>query len=56
MGIFDKAKDLVEDHEKEISEGLEKAGELAKDKIGHEAQVDKAVDAAQDLLEKQTKD
>lgn len=58
MGFDDlvgKAKDALAEHGDKVSSGLEKAGELVKDKTpdnvdGH---VDKAVDAAQDFVAKQ---
>lgn len=53
MGIdFDdlknKAQDLVEKHGDKIEQGVEKAGELAKERFGHEEQVDKVVDKVRD--------
>ena len=55
MGIdFDalknKAADLVEQHGDKIESGVEKAGEFAKSKFGHDEQVDKVVDKIQDLM------
>lgn len=55
MGInFDelknKASDLVEKHGEKIEEGVEKAGEFAKKKFGHDEQVDKVVDKIQGAI------
>ena len=55
MGInFDdlknKAADLVEKHGDKIEDGVEKAGEFAKKKFGHDEQVDKVVDKIQDAI------
>lgn len=55
MGInFDdlknKAADLVEKHGEKIEEGVEKAGDFAKKKFGHDEQVDKVVDKIQDAI------
>ncbi|RSM73854.1 antitoxin [Kibdelosporangium aridum] len=55
MGInFDelknKAQDLVKQHGEKIEEGVEKAGEFAKQKFGHESQVDAVVDKIQEMI------
>jgi hypothetical protein len=55
MGInFDelknKAQDLVNQHGDKIEDGVEKAGEFAKKKFGHEQQVDSVVDKIQDMI------
>jgi hypothetical protein len=55
MGIdFDnlknKAEDLLEQHGDKIEQGVEKAGEFAKQKFGHEGTVDQVVDKVQDLI------
>jgi len=55
MGInFDdlknKAQDLVEQHGDKIEQGVEKAGEFAKNKFGHDEQVDSVVDKVQDAI------
>lgn len=55
MGInFDelknKASDLVEKHGEKIEEGVEKAGDFAKKKFGHDEQVDKVVDKIQGAI------
>jgi hypothetical protein len=55
MGIdFDalknKAQDLVKEHGDKIEEGVEKAGDFAKGRFGHDEQVDKVVDKVQDAI------
>jgi hypothetical protein len=50
MGILDKLKGLVGGHKKEVGEGIDKAADVAKDKIGHDKEVDKAADAAKGAL------
>jgi hypothetical protein len=52
MGFGDfanKAKQLADQHDDKVDQGLEQAGELAKKRLaGHESQVDGLVDKAQD--------
>ncbi len=48
--LKNKAAGLVEQHGDKIEEGVEKAGEFAKSKFGHDAQVDQVVDKIQDLI------
>lgn len=48
--LKNKAADLVEQHGDKIEAGVEKAGELAKNKFGHGEQVDKVVDKIQDAI------
>ncbi|ALG05729.1 hypothetical protein ALI144C_41905 [Actinosynnema sp. ALI-1.44] len=55
MGInFDelknKAQDLVKEHGDKIEDGVEKVGEFAKKKFGHEDKVDSVVDKIQDMI------
>jgi hypothetical protein len=49
-GLKNKAEDLVKEHGDQIEAGVQKAGELAKDKFGHEETVDKVVGKIQDLI------
>lgn len=49
-GLADKAKDLAEQHGDKIEQGVEKAGEFAKGRFGHEEQVDSVVDKIQDAI------
>lgn len=48
--LKNKAADLVEKHGEQIEQGVEKAGDFAKKKFGHEDQVDKVVDKIQDAI------
>ncbi|GAB1515036.1 antitoxin [Actinophytocola sp. KF-1] len=48
--LKDKAADLVEQHGDKIEAGVEKAGEFAKSKFGHDEQVDTIVDKIQDAI------
>jgi hypothetical protein len=55
MGIdFDdlkkKAEGLLEQHGDKIEEGVDKAGEFAKNRFGHEETVDKVVDKIHDMI------
>ena len=49
MGLLDKAKDFADDHDKQVDEGIEKAGDQVDERTGgkHSSQVDKGVDEAQ---------
>lgn len=42
-----KAQNLAEKHGDKIEQGVQKAGDFAKDKFGHDDKVDKAVDKIQ---------
>lgn len=48
MPDFDELKNFADEHDKQVDEGLEKAGDQASQRFGHEEQVDKVVDAAQE--------
>jgi hypothetical protein len=48
--LRNKAEGLVEQHGDKIEEGVEKAGEFAKNKFGHDETVDKVVDKIQDMI------
>ena len=50
MGIFDKAKDAINDNAYKIDDAVEKAGDIVDDKTGgkYADKVDKAQDAIQD--------
>ena len=50
MGILDGLKKLVSRNKKEVSDGIDKVAEVAKDKVGHEKEVDKAVDVVEGAL------
>jgi hypothetical protein len=45
-----KASELLEQHADKVDVAVDKAGELAKEKFGHDGQVDMAVDKVKDLL------
>lgn len=45
-GLDDIGK-FADEHDKQVDEGLEKAGDAAGAKFGHEEQIDKGVDFAQ---------
>jgi MT0933-like antitoxin protein len=49
MSFMDKAKDFAEDHDKQVDQGIEKAGDQVDQRTGekHSSQIDKGVDAAQ---------
>ncbi|MEU4221779.1 antitoxin [Actinoplanes sp. NPDC026623] len=49
MGFADKAKDFADEHDKQVDEGIEKAGDQIDDRTGnrHSTQIDKGVDQAQ---------
>ena len=54
--MLDKAEDAAADHKDTIKGGLDKAGDMAKDTIGQDEHVDKAVDMASDQVDKLEKD
>jgi hypothetical protein len=43
MSFLDKAKDLLNQHDDKVDQALDKAGDAAKKKYGHEDQIDQAV-------------
>jgi hypothetical protein len=49
MGFLDKAKDFADDHDEQVDEGIEKAGEQVDQRTGgkYDSQIDKGVDEAQ---------
>jgi hypothetical protein len=49
MGFTDKAKDFADDHDKQVDEGIEKAGDQVDKRTDNKysSQVDKGVDQAQ---------
>ncbi|GAY09942.1 antitoxin [Pseudonocardia sp. N23] len=47
MGLMDKAKDLLNQHDDKVDQGLDKAGEAAKSRFaGHEDHIDGVVGKA----------
>ena len=53
MGIFDKAKDLADQHADKVGEGIDKAAELVDGKTGGKFsdQIDKGAEAAKGLVD-----
>jgi hypothetical protein len=49
-GFMDKAKDMADQHDEQVDQGLDKAGDFADQKTGgkYDSQIDKGVDAAQE--------
>ncbi|MFI7304701.1 antitoxin [Micromonospora aurantiaca] len=47
--FMDKAKDFADKHDKQVDQGIEKAGDAADKRTGgkYDAQIDKGVDMAQ---------
>ena len=54
MGILDKVKGLIGGNADKVEDGIDKAADLAKDKLGddHDDKIDSAADKAKDLLDK----
>lgn len=52
IGIFDKAKDLAEDHPEQVDKAVEKAGDMADEKTGaeHSDQIDRAQQKVREFL------
>jgi hypothetical protein len=48
MPGLDDLKNFADDHDKQVDEGIEKAGDQASQRFGHEEQVDKVVNEAQE--------
>lgn len=53
MGIFDKAKDLANEHHDSVDQGIDKAADLADEKTGakHTEQIDQAAQHAKKALD-----
>ena len=49
MSFLDKAKDFLEEHDEQVDQALEKAGDMVDERTGHKytGQIDKGVDEAQ---------
>ena len=49
MGFMDKAKEFAEDHDQQVDQGIERAGDEVDQRTGekYSAQIDKGVDQAQ---------
>jgi len=48
MPGFDDIKKMADEHDDQVDSGLEKAGDAVGGRLGHEEQIDKAVDSAQE--------
>jgi len=48
MPAFDDIKRMADDHDEQVDEGLEKAGDAAGERFGHAEQIDKGVDKLQE--------
>ncbi len=42
--LKDKALNLANEHQSEVDQGIDKAADLVKDKVGHDDQVEEAAD------------
>ncbi|HEY5784235.1 MAG TPA: antitoxin [Microlunatus sp.] len=53
MGIFDKAKDLLNEHNDKVDQGIDKAAELIDQKTGgqHTEQIDQAAEQAKQTMD-----
>jgi hypothetical protein len=53
MGIFDKAKDLIGDHEEAIKDGVDKAADVVADKVGegHADKVEQGAEKLKDVID-----
>lgn len=48
MGFLDDAKNMLNEHDEQVDQGLDKAGEFAKGKFaGHDSEIDGLIDQAQ---------
>ncbi len=54
MGIFDKAKDLLNEHSDKVDQGIDKAAQLIDQKTGgqHTGQIDQATEQAKRAMDK----
>lgn len=56
MGLMDKIKGMLGQHDEQVDQGIDKAGDVVDDKTGgkYTGQVDKAQDAAKEGIDKLT--
>jgi hypothetical protein len=47
MAGFDELKKFADEHDRQVDEGLQKGGDAAGERFGHEEQIDKVVEQAQ---------
>jgi hypothetical protein len=54
MGLLDKAKKLLGDHEQQVEQGIDKAADIVDDKTGgkYTEKIDDAADKAKSAVEK----
>ncbi|HEY7628996.1 MAG TPA: antitoxin, partial [Ilumatobacteraceae bacterium] len=54
MGLFDKAKDFVAEHDDQVEAAIDKAADVIEDKLPdqHDAKVEKVAEKAKDFVEK----
>jgi hypothetical protein len=48
MPGLDDIKKMADEHDEQVDQGLQKAGDAAEKKFGHDDQIDKAVNSAQE--------
>jgi proline dehydrogenase len=48
--LGDKAKEFASEHSEQIEQGVDKAADLAKEKFGHDEQIDKVVNKIEDAI------
>lgn len=46
----DRAKEFASEHGDQIEQGVDKAADMAKEKFGHDEQIDKVVDKIDDAI------
>jgi hypothetical protein len=53
MGIFDKAKDLINEHNDKVDQGIDKAAEIIDQKTGgqHSEQIQQGAQQAKDTMD-----
>jgi hypothetical protein len=50
MGFMDKARELVDQHDDKVDQGLDRAGEMGKERFaGHDEHIDQGVDKLQEM-------
>jgi hypothetical protein len=54
VGIFDKAKDFVAEHDDEVEAAIDKVADVIEEKVPdqHDAKVEKAAEKAKEFVEK----
>jgi hypothetical protein len=58
MGIFDKAKDLLNEHNDKVDQGIDKAAQVIDQKTGgqHTEQINQGAEQAKQAMDKQAMD